>query len=304
MNANRKEGFIRYFQPHYLDDNYVWRDSWDAYFHQDGTIADVRFGVAALEVQDLARNAFQVGHGIYTNLEFLGMLPPSKRTKYLAKAEEYEQKAEFLKAGLLRDFWFEDEKGEGFGLGRDVRGLMRIRHSDMLHLFSSDLLKGNNPDIVKRREAVLEMVFGPELFCAGGFRTVGKSEDRFKPELYHLGSCWPYQAYLAAFGFVSHGYFGLARHIIDQQNINMQIVKGYPERFRGGDEPFASINDKIIVIKDDKYDRVVKLEPPHHFQGFTASGKAGVEALNIPNQALDSDKKYFEEKILDRLNAS
>ncbi len=123
-------------------ENQVWKDSFDSYHHQDGTLANHKQGIASIEVQALA-------YDVFMGVDELNI--PSHLKKELKIV------AGNLKDIVLKKFWVEDKRGGYFALGsdRDEKGhlrLLKVRTSNMGWLLQSGILSGNDSDITKKKK--------------------------------------------------------------------------------------------------------------------------------------------------------
>jgi hypothetical protein len=112
------DGYLEFY-PFFKGDHQiqVWRDSWDGYPHQDGTVSNPKYGIAALEAQALAYRALKSTERIYASKEFQELLKPKARSKYVDKLDDIRKRADHMKAVLTSDFYFEDELGSSYALG-------------------------------------------------------------------------------------------------------------------------------------------------------------------------------------------
>lgn len=277
-------------------ENQVWKDSWDAYFHADGTIASHERGIASVEVQRVAFDALLDAADIYE--------------RYLNLADEaadLRERAERLRVRLMDDFWT-DEKGGYFILGtdRDNKGHLRklkTRTSNMGHLLHSRLLLGDDPEIVRRREQLISQLFSPEMLSLNGIRTLASDEVRYRPGAYHNGSCWGWDNYIIAQGLALHGYLALSDYIEQTIIEDIDFAGRFVEFMRGGDDPNYRINSRIVDVWDANNRRINRLEqPPQDMQAWTV---AAVYAINLERKqrgfsrlSPDANKHQFEQSVL------
>lgn len=265
LNSN-KEGLLEYksLLPQGIE-NQVWKDSWDSYHHADGTLANHAQGIASIEVQTTTYDALLDAALLYEN----ALDDPLKAARLRAKAEA-------LKQTILNIFWTE-EKGGYFVLGTDrdddgnVRQL-KIRTSNMGHVLNSRILEGNEPHIVRMREAIVRQITSPELLTPNGIRTLASDEVRFRPGAYHNGSIWLWDTHHIAKGLRRHEYHEIADEI-DRRLLNIvAVTKIFPEYVRGDDSPIPAINTQTIVLWDETYRRNNQIEqPPQEVQAWTVA---------------------------------
>ena len=166
--------------------NQGWKDSQDAVFHADGTLA--RGPIALVEVQAYAYGAWRAGAAIARRL----------------KRREEEVGAMTRRAAELRRrfdqaFWDEELGTYVLALDGDKRPC-RVRSSNAGHA----LLTG-----IAQKARVPRLVAGlmqPSSFSGWGIRTIPTTEARYNPMSYHNGSVWPHDNALIALGLARYGH--------------------------------------------------------------------------------------------------
>lgn len=260
------EGLLEYKSELPLGiENQVWKDSWDAYHHADGEIANHSRGIASIEVQVTTYDALLDAAKLYEDI----LDQPQQSAQLRERASK-------LKEAILDIFWT-DDKGGYFVLGtdRDDDGKLRqlkIRTSNMGHTLNSRLLTGDDPTIKRRREAVLAQMTSPEMQNASGIRTLASDELRFRPGAYHNGSVWLWDTHHIAQGMRRHGYEKQARKL-ELKLLNVpKVTRMLPEYVRGDDSPEPSTNQYKIVVYDTACERENLVEqPPQEVQAWTAA---------------------------------
>jgi glycogen debranching enzyme len=292
-DANR-DGLLEFKRsnPQGLE-NQAWKDSWDAYFHRDGTIANHHYGIASVEVQRVAYDALCDAADIY------------KRMGEKARARDLRNRAARLQIAIMDLFWT-DEHGGYFVLGtdRDSRGRLRqlrIRTSNMGHLLHSRLLAGGEPEIQRRREAVITQLFSPDMLGLNGIRTLASDEVRYRPGAYHNGSIWIWDNYMIASGLDTLGYHGLAKLLNDKLLDDVAATRRFPEYLRGDNNPTYRLNTRTIEVRDTVNKRTELLEqPPQDIQAWTV---AAILALKVHRSrglqyTTDERKRAFEDRLI------
>lgn len=272
-------------------ENQVWKDSWDAYHHADGTLANHQRGIASIEVQVTTFDALLDAAHLYENVLDDPQLAATLR-----------RRAEHLKSVILETFWTED-KGGYFVLGtdRDDNGNLRqlkLRTSNMGHVLNSRLLEGDDPEIVRKRQAVVRHILSPEMLNASGIRTLATDEYRFRPGAYHNGSVWLWDTHHIAKGLRHHHYTTEADDLDTRLLGVIEATKIFPEYVRGdsGDKP--SINMMTVVLWDEINQRENKLEqPPQEVQAWT------VAAILAIHQRLSERNSLRNSKIIQKVRA-
>lgn len=246
-------------------ENQVWKDSWDAYHHTDGTIANHSQGIASIEVQvttyDALIDAAELFEDILDQADYAASLR--------ARAEQ-------LRQTIFEHFWTED-RGGFFVLGtdRDAAGHLRqlkIKTSNMGHMINSRILKGSEPNIVHMREATIGQLFSPELLAPSGVRTLASDEYRFRPSAYHNGSVWLWDTHHIAKGLRRLGYNEYADALDDKLLNVVKQTRMFPEYVSGDDNPLPHTNRHTITLWDEHNKRHNKVEqPPQEVQAWTVA---------------------------------
>jgi glycogen debranching enzyme len=188
------DGFVEYARstPEGLV-NQGWKDSHDAVFHADGSLADGP--VALCEVQGYvyaarlaaARLARIVGQG--------------------DRASRLEQQARELRRRFEEAFWCEDLATYALALDGAKRPC-RVRTSNAGHCLFSGIA---GPERARRTAGTL---LNQQSFSGFGVRTVAVGEARYNPMSYHNGSVWPHDNALIAAGLGRYGLQALALRIL------------------------------------------------------------------------------------------
>ncbi len=263
--AANPEGLVEYKStiPHGIE-NQVWKDSWDAYHHSDGTIANRTHGIASIEVQVSAYEALIGAAELYDQL-----IDNDTRSAALrVQASE-------LRDAIFKYFWTED-KGGYFVIGTDrtddgVIRQLKIRTSNMGHTLNSRLLEGDDPEIVRMRTAVARQILSPELWCHAGIRTLASDELRFRPGAYHNGSVWPWDTHYISKGLRRHGYTEAA-DTIDQHIIEISETTGLFPEYVKGNQDGITLNKDTVLLWDEGAQRENAIEqPPQQVQAWTVT---------------------------------
>lgn len=271
---NNKEGLLEYCRknPNGIP-NQVWKDSYDSYFHKDGTIANQKKGIASIEVQGYAYDALM---GASSLCRTLGNVP-------LPHIEHMEKSAKLLATTVFSRLFVNDEQGEFFALGTD-RGEdgalqpLAIRTSNMGHLLSSRLLDGDAPDIVAKRAAIVRILLGESMLAAAGIRTLATTEARFRPGAYHNGSVWLWDSYYISRGLRRHGFIKEADDLVRRLFLTVEMTHKFPEFARGSDASIPELNTRIVDLWDEQTDQMNRIEqPPQEIQAWTVAAVLAAE---------------------------
>jgi glycogen debranching enzyme len=209
------DGFVEYHRqsPNGLV-HQGWKDSDDAVFHADGSLAEGP--IALCEVQGYVYAAWRAG-AILARL--LG---------HTERAAELAVRAEALRERFDRAFWCEELSTYAMALDGRKRAC-RIRTSNA----GQCLFTGIVPP--ERAELLARTLLAPESFSGWGVRTVASSERRYNPMSYHNGSIWPHDNALIAYGLSRYGHQEQALRIwtgLFQSGLYFELQR-MPELFCG-----------------------------------------------------------------------
>jgi glycogen debranching enzyme len=180
------DGFVEYGRRRQSGlRNQGWKDSEDAVFHADGSIAPAP--IALCEVQGY----------VYLARRTAALLAADLGERKLAAALE-------AQAGELRErfeaaFWREELGTYALALDGEKRPC-DVRTSNAGQLLFTGICR---PD---RAARVVQQLFGRDFFSGWGVRTLSAREKRFNPTSYHNGSVWPHDNALIGLGLAHFGY--------------------------------------------------------------------------------------------------
>ena len=187
------DGFIEYARrsAHGLIQQ-GWKDSYDAVFHADGSLADPP--IALCEVQGYAYGAW------------IGAAALADARGERDRASRWRSKAENLRVRFEDAFWCE-------GLGTYALALDgRKRPCEVITSNPGHCLFTGIASAARARR-VTESVMNDRLFGGWGVRTVAAGEARYNPMSYHNGSVWPHDNAIVAAGLGRYGFTGAAARI-------------------------------------------------------------------------------------------
>jgi glycogen debranching enzyme len=167
-------------------ENQCWKDSWDSISYRDGRLPG--FPRATCELQGYAYDA-----------KLRGARLAREVWRDPAFATQLETQAANLKRRVNRDFWVVD--GGYFALALDADG----RQVDALSSNIGHLLWSGIVDKDKAKSVVGHLM-GHRLFSGWGVRTLAEGEGRYNPIGYHVGTVWPFDNSLIAWGLRRYGY--------------------------------------------------------------------------------------------------
>jgi glycogen debranching enzyme len=189
------DGFVEYGRR--TDQGLVnqgWKDSHDAIFHADGSLAEGP--IALCEVQAYV---FAAKKGAARLARALG-----DETRAL----HWEAEAEILRARFEESFWLEDLQTYALALD-GKKAPCRVRASNAGHCLFAGIA---SPE---RAAAVARQLSGPAFFSGWGIRTVAVGEARYNPMSYHNGSVWPHDNALIALGMARYGHHAEAARALE-----------------------------------------------------------------------------------------
>ncbi|GAA4570464.1 glycogen debranching N-terminal domain-containing protein [Micromonospora coerulea] len=196
--------------------NQCWKDSWDSVSYTDGRLPE--FPRATCELQGYAYDAKLRGARL-------------ARTFWNdpAYADRLEREAAALKERFNRDFWIPER--EYYALALDPDG----RHVDALSSNIGHLLWSGIVD-ESRAAAVVGHLLGPRLFSGWGVRTLADDQGRYNPIGYHVGTVWPFDNSIIAWGLWRYGFREEAGRICESMLSASRFFGGrLPEAFAGYD---------------------------------------------------------------------
>lgn len=170
-----------------------WKDSHDAVFHANGSLADGP--IALCEVQGYV---YAAKHGAAALAQAL------ERTE---RADELFRQASTLRERFEEAFWCEEIATYALALDGDKRAC-KVRASNAGHCLWTGIAA---PEHARR---VAETLLGKDFFSGWGVRTVGAGEARYNPMSYHNGSVWPHDNAVIAMGLARYGLKNEALRIL------------------------------------------------------------------------------------------
>ena len=189
------DGFLEYARAGEKGlQNQGWKDSQDAVFHADGTLAEGP--VALVEVQGYSYAARCGGAGM---ADAMGL--PERAAALRAEAEAMRERFDAA-------FWC-DEIGM-YAIALDgAKRPCRVRTSNAAHVLWTGIAKP------ERAARIAAEVASPKFQSGWGVRTVAVGEPRYNPMSYHNGSIWPHDNALIAWGLARTGQAEAAERIFE-----------------------------------------------------------------------------------------
>ena len=195
-------------------ENQCWKDSWDSVSYHDGTLPG--FPRATCELQGYAYDAkvrgARLARHVWHDPEF---------------ADKLEKEAADLKRRFNRDFWVKDRGYFAIALDTDGRQVDSLT-SNIGHLLWSGIVEKS-----KARNVVRQLM-SARLFSGWGVRTLAEGEGRYNPIGYHVGTVWPFDNSIIAWGLRKYGFKEEAARVAEGILGAAQYFDGcLPEAFGG-----------------------------------------------------------------------
>lgn len=295
-NADEHDGLIAYKNPVKGGGirNQGWRDSDGAMVHKDGTWASDELGIAPIEVQGFAFDAYRNSARILRDVH-----------KDSAKAAEMDDRASELQRRVIREGFVSTPEGGYFASGFDWGSHGQLRPLEVAtsaagRLFTSDILKADNPDVGEMTRHTIRKLFSPEMLTRWGIRTLASDEEAYVPFFYHTGPVWLHDTNEVAKGMSHHGYYGLDR-IIGALTTNQRRATGvFYEHISGQDSDKPEVPNRDTYVYDEDHGSLYLFEqapPPGQTWGATSEFAKRYRYRNNPLCAQDNQKFEFEKQI-------
>jgi glycogen debranching enzyme len=183
-----QDGYIEYSR-HNVEtglENMCWKDSWDSIAFANGELAPLPRATCELQgyAYDAKRRVARLARLVYGDEEW---------------ARSLDRQADQLKSNFNQDFWI-PERGF-FALALDGRK----RKVDSLTSNIGHLLWSGIADPEKAKSCVKHLM-SDALFSGWGVRTMAVGEGSYNPIGYHVGTVWPHDSSIVAWGLRRYGY--------------------------------------------------------------------------------------------------
>jgi len=165
--------------------NQGWKDSWDAIFHQDGSIAEGP--IALCEVQGYV---------------YAAKLKAAMIAKVIGKKDKSDallSEANVLREKFIKAFWCEELNTYAIALDGKKKQCKVLSSNAGQCLFTGIVSDEHAPLLVKN-------LMDDASLTTWGIRTIASSQIRYNPMAYHNGSIWPHDNALIAFGMNQYGF--------------------------------------------------------------------------------------------------
>ena len=182
------DGYVEYERKNKESglENQCWKDSWDSIRHADGRLAKLPRATCEIQgyVYDAKVRCARLARTIW---------------KDRALAERLEAEAADLKRRFNRDFWIEEGQFFALALDGDKHQVDSLT-SNIGHLLWSGIVEED------KIEACVRHLLGERLFSGWGVRTMAEGDAGYNPIGYHVGTVWPHDNSLIAWGLRRCGY--------------------------------------------------------------------------------------------------
>jgi glycogen debranching enzyme len=195
-------------------ENQCWKDSWDSIKHADGRLAKLPRATCEIQgyVYDAKRRSARLARAVWNDA---------------ALAERLESEADALKKRFNRDFWIEDRTFYALALDGEKRKVDSMT-SNIGHLLWSGIVDQD------KAAACVGHLMGPRLYSGWGIRTMAEGDAAYNPIGYHVGTIWPHDNSIIAWGLRRYGYRQeAARLALDTLEAAHFFEGRLPEAFAG-----------------------------------------------------------------------
>ena len=209
------DGYIEYERqnPNGLE-NQCWKDSGDSIAFADGTLAETPRATCELQgyAYDAKRRTARLARDVWNDP---------------AWAAELEQQAATLKRRFNEDFWLPERNFFALGLDGRKRKIDSLT-SNIGHLLWSGIADDD------KAKACAAHLMDEALFSGWGVRTMARTEGSYNPIGYHVGTVWPHDNAIIAWGLRRYGFDAEAGRIAYAMLEAAELFKGrLPEAFAG-----------------------------------------------------------------------
>jgi glycogen debranching enzyme len=182
------DGYVEYERKNKASglENQCWKDSWDSIRHADGRLAKLPRATCEIQgyVYDAKVRCARLARTIW---------------KDRALEARLETEAAGLKRRFNRDFWIEEGQFFALALDGDKKPVDSLT-SNIGHLLWSGIVEDD------KIEACVRHLLGERLFSGWGVRTMAEGDAGYNPIGYHVGTVWPHDNSIIAWGLRRCGY--------------------------------------------------------------------------------------------------
>ncbi len=195
-------------------ENQCWKDSWDSIAFADGTLAPTPRATCEIQgyVYDAKRRTARLAREVWKDPGW---------------ARKLEAEAETLKRKFNEDFWIPERQFFALALDGSKRKVDSLT-SNIGHLLWSGIA---DPE---KAQSCVRHLMSDELFSGWGIRTMARGEGSYNPIGYHVGTVWPHDTSIIAWGLRCYGYRDEAAQLARAMLEAAELFKNrLPEAFGG-----------------------------------------------------------------------
>jgi len=181
------DGYVEYERKRDTGlENQCWKDSWDSIRHADGRLAKLPRATCEIQgyVYDAKVRCARLARTIWSD--------PALEQRLLKEAAD-------LKQRFNRDFWVQEGKFFALALDGDKKQVDSLT-SNIGHLLWSGIVEDD------KIETCVRHLMGDRLFSGWGVRTMAEGDAGYNPIGYHVGTVWPHDNSIVAWGLRRCGY--------------------------------------------------------------------------------------------------
>jgi glycogen debranching enzyme len=209
------DGYIEYERRKETGlENQCWKDSWDSIAFADGTLAPLPRATCELQgyAYDAKIRTARLARTVWN--------APSWATQLEAEAAE-------LKRRFNHDFWIPERGFFALALDGRKRKVDSLT-SNIGHLLWSGIADDDKAELCVRH------LMSDAMFSGWGIRTMATSERSYNPIGYHVGTVWPHDCSIIAWGLRRAGYKAEAARVCRAMLEAAELFQGrLPEAFGG-----------------------------------------------------------------------
>jgi len=167
-------------------ENQCWKDSWNSILFADGSNSKLPRATCEIQgyVYDAKVRCARLAREVWNDPGL---------------AQWLEQSAAAFKTKFNRDYWMEDRGSYALAIDGDGRIVDSIT-SNIGHLLWSGIADED------KAARCVELLMSDRLFSGWGVRTMAVGEGGYNPIGYHLGTVWPHDNSIIAWGLKRYGY--------------------------------------------------------------------------------------------------
>jgi glycogen debranching enzyme len=210
------DGYIEYERrnPETGLENQCWKDSWDSIAFADGSLAPTPRATCELQgyAYDAKRRTARLAREVWNDPAWAAALDKS---------------ADELKRRFNQDFWIPERGFFALALDGSKRKVDSLT-SNIGHLLWSGIADND------KAKSCMQHLMSDDLFSGWGVRTMASTEGSYNPIGYHVGTVWPHDNSIVAWGLRRYGFRAEAARICRAMLEAADLFRGrLPEAFGG-----------------------------------------------------------------------